>query len=302
MYFVVNSTSCTSSTGTGESRCCCINGSWGSCSSLGGGTSIILDIGDDGGNDSTALAEIATIRDDYGAVAESAADKALIDFAKIPPYQQYDPNRPPSSCAACDEFTGGTTLTWNTTDGLDGGGAVAEFDGYTINHSGTDETMVAWTDSPSSGNTDFTVTVKLSQFGSATNDGCGIAFLAAGTTASPTDMRLVFVQTGTGAGLVVGNATSYTASPSAASSDTFRFTTASVNTTVFYLQARYIDATRAITGWFSITGTHFFQIGASATTASADPTKWGLMMRDDPTCVFDWARARTDASKNSAGE
>lgn len=217
-------------------------------------------------------------------------------------YGQYDPNNPPASCAVCDEFTSGTTLTWNTTDGLDGGSATSEFGGYTLAHSGTNETMVAWTNSPSSGNIDFTVTVKVLQSGTASTDGCGIAFLAAGTTAAPTDIRQVYQQTGTGFGFVVGNVTSYTAAPTAASTETAKVSTVTLNTTPTYLQARYIDSTRAITGWFSYDGTHFYQIGASSTTASADPSKWGLMMRDDPTCVFAWARARTDANKNYAGE
>lgn len=51
------------------------------CGSGGGGSSIILDLGDDGGNDSTALGEIAIVNDTNGIFAESAADKLQIDVA-----------------------------------------------------------------------------------------------------------------------------------------------------------------------------------------------------------------------------
>ena len=54
----------------------------GAISCTASGSSITLDIGDDGGNDSTALAEIATTGDTNGVITEPSADKALIDFTK----------------------------------------------------------------------------------------------------------------------------------------------------------------------------------------------------------------------------
>jgi hypothetical protein len=48
----------------------------------GGGSSIIFDIGDDGGNDSTALGEIATTNDTNAIFTEVSADKLLIDLSK----------------------------------------------------------------------------------------------------------------------------------------------------------------------------------------------------------------------------
>lgn len=48
----------------------------------GAGSSIIFDIGDDGGNDSTALSEIATSGDTNAIFTEPSADKVLIDLTK----------------------------------------------------------------------------------------------------------------------------------------------------------------------------------------------------------------------------
>lgn len=55
------------------------------------GTSITLDLGDDGGNDSTALAEIATTNDNGGAFTEPSADKMLVDVAKLRPASADNP-------------------------------------------------------------------------------------------------------------------------------------------------------------------------------------------------------------------
>lgn len=305
--------------GTSEAFCCCKEGAVAACASGGSGTvtSVALAVPAEWSVSGSPVTGSGTITVSEatqsanavyaGPTSGSAAApgfRALVaaDLTAASPYDQYDPDRPPSSCAVCDEFTSSPSLTWDTTNGMDGGSATAEYDSYTIAHNGTNETGAIWTDSPSSGNTDFTVTVKLIQWGVGSNDGCGIAFLAAGTTTTPTDIRAVWEQTGTGAGFVVGNATSYTAVPSAASSDTSHFLASATNTSGVYLQARYVDSTRAITGWVSYDGRHFFQIGASATTASADPAKFGVLWRDDPTCVVQWIRARTDANKNDAGE
>jgi len=46
------------------------------------GSSIILDLGDDGGNDSVALGEIAVTNDTNAIFSEPSADKLLIDLSK----------------------------------------------------------------------------------------------------------------------------------------------------------------------------------------------------------------------------
>src|SRR3990167_9864707 len=54
---------------------------WKDIDDDGTGGSLIFDIGDDGGNDSTALAEIATSGDTNSIFTESAADKLLITLS-----------------------------------------------------------------------------------------------------------------------------------------------------------------------------------------------------------------------------
>lgn len=58
----------------------------------GGGSSVILDLGDDGSNESTALGEIATSGDLDGIVSEPSADKALFNFSKawVGPHLAFD--------------------------------------------------------------------------------------------------------------------------------------------------------------------------------------------------------------------
>lgn len=51
----------------------------------GVGSSVTLDLGDDGANESSAITEFATVRDDTSIFTESAADKLLIDVAKLKP-------------------------------------------------------------------------------------------------------------------------------------------------------------------------------------------------------------------------
>lgn len=53
------------------------------CFGAGGGSSIILDLDDDGSNESTALSEIAVINDTLGAFTEPTANKLLIDVSKL---------------------------------------------------------------------------------------------------------------------------------------------------------------------------------------------------------------------------
>lgn len=67
-----------------NSTCADITGSADLCdgSDAAGAASMILDLGDDAGNDSTALGEIATTGDTNSIFTESSADKLLIDLSK----------------------------------------------------------------------------------------------------------------------------------------------------------------------------------------------------------------------------
>lgn len=68
--------------GGSETHICTATNTW---TKLGTAPAITLDIGDDGGNDSVALTEFATVRDDTTIVTESSADKLLFDAAKVKP-------------------------------------------------------------------------------------------------------------------------------------------------------------------------------------------------------------------------
>lgn len=50
-----------------------------SSGNTGGGSSIVLDLGDNGSNESIALSEIATLGDTFGIFSESSPDKLLVD-------------------------------------------------------------------------------------------------------------------------------------------------------------------------------------------------------------------------------
>lgn len=79
---------------------------------------LTLDLGDDGGNDSTALAEIATIYDRYGIVTEPSADKALFDFAPVD--DRYLSGPPASPATPDDEFNGSLAGSWTVVSGGSG--------------------------------------------------------------------------------------------------------------------------------------------------------------------------------------
>ncbi|HYC54614.1 MAG TPA: hypothetical protein VEL28_06730 [Candidatus Binatia bacterium] len=48
----------------------------------GGGSSIVLDLADDGSNESSGVTEVAVVGDDYGVFSEPSADKLKIDWSK----------------------------------------------------------------------------------------------------------------------------------------------------------------------------------------------------------------------------
>lgn len=70
---------------------------------------LILDLGDDGGNDSTALSEIATSNDHGGALTEASADKAVLDFDRIGrPYSHLLDFKTGAADTPDDDFSSGT--------------------------------------------------------------------------------------------------------------------------------------------------------------------------------------------------
>lgn len=89
----------------------------GTDTSGAGGSSIIFDIGDDGGNDSIALSEIATSGDTNAIFTEPSADKLLIDLSKDWPKADTSDDLTCTNCIDATEIAelalGGTTTSGN---------------------------------------------------------------------------------------------------------------------------------------------------------------------------------------------
>lgn len=77
----------------------------------GSGTSVILDLADDGTNESTALAEIAVTNDTGAAFTEPSADKLLIDVSKLRPRSLLNPRVTPHAYDC--EFDSGLCAGWS---------------------------------------------------------------------------------------------------------------------------------------------------------------------------------------------
>jgi hypothetical protein len=76
-----------------------------------GGSSIILDLADNGVNESTALGEIATTGDTNAIFTEPAPDKLLIDLTKSWPKADAATINP-ANCAVAGAFPGGVDASW----------------------------------------------------------------------------------------------------------------------------------------------------------------------------------------------
>lgn len=161
----------------------------------GGGSSIVLDLDDDGTDESTGITEIATVNDRNSVMTEPAADKALIDFEGVAPFNEYDPDKPPGTCDACEEFTGDTeSLTWRW--GNQGTATISyKHDEAVLDDptgSGSNNRRIRWT-TISDPTSDFTVTSKCAgvDSGAADPPACHLAILVSGTEASPTTIQFI---------------------------------------------------------------------------------------------------------------
>lgn len=303
-YFIVDATSATSCAAGGstfEAHCCCKDGTWAVCDSGGGGGSVIFDIGDDGGNDSTSLAELSTVNDDYSAVTEPSADEVQIDFARIAPYQQYDPDRPPSSCATCEEFTGSFSQTWtwgnqgSATDVVEQG--MGKIDGPGAGAGRVFRALAA-----PSGGTDFTVTAKMFsgyEFTYSTTDSNGIWILEDGTVAAPTKFyEIITYPTGNwGCGLYGLTMTGF----NSWSSTQINFAASSACYVGLYIQARYTASNKHLDWYFSLNG-RIWTWGALIVLTN-HPSYVGRSNSDGTNPgYFEFFRIRTDADRNLAGE
>lgn len=271
------------------------------------GPLITLDLGDDGGNDSTALAEIATDNDDYNVVTEPSADKALIDFAKVPPYQQYDPDRPPASFGTGgwrEEWTGNTasqTWTWGNQDSAT---ETLIYDGAVVVGDATnDEQRMRWVAAATNADQTFTVKVINVATGLGVNQGCMTASLIAGTIATPTAMELLSFGDYAADNIAFFSDADYNRGNGGTTHGAANTTWSMPNysSTHACLQIRYTDSSRDMSGWIAWDCKSWVEV-SSATTVSADPLYWGYGLRDEATCRFEWAQLRTDANRNDASD
>lgn len=266
--------------------------------------SITLDLGDDGGSDSTALAEVATSGDDYGAVTEPSADKALVNFGQIAPYRQYDPNRPPSSCDTCEEWTGDTAAQSWSWGNQDAASEVIGYDSALFTGDSADEERFRWVAAPA--NSDQTLTAKLQVLSVAgVADACQVATLVSGTIASPTSIEIFqYAKSGTSSyGFAFYVDDNY--SPAAGVTLHGSFYSIWESTEVLqqhvFMQIRYTDSSRSTETWLSWNAKDWYQVGTAA-TAAADPAYWGYGARKGAQCRYEFFRVRTDANRNDVSD
>lgn len=234
---------------------------------------------------------------------DSATDTLAlaVETAELAPYDEYDPDKPPATCASCYEFTGtGFACEW----GNQGSSTVTNnFDSLLfLGDTAANEEHVCGLGSPSSGSVDFTVTAKFQYvFNGANNDGCVLGVVEQGTIGSPTEITFTEVIESTTDVFQFYSATSYAYAGLAAIGSTVATTMAVLSVGQQCLQLRYTDSSRALTAWYSLNCVDFYQVGSTA-TLSADPPYFYIGARDGGNCRFDWVRARTDASRNQSSD
>lgn len=278
---------------------------WQAC---GSGGSLTLDLADDGSNESTALSELATDNDDYSVVTEPSADKALFDFAKVPPYQQYDPDRPPSSCATCDEFTGdAASLTWRW--GNQGASTIA----YGLDQAelevpvGSGENLrVRWTTGADGSATDWVTTASIVADPKGNYNLAGLALIAAGDETTPTHIQTCARQHN-GNNYVMAfvrfnNYTTFNSNTDATGSGEHLPTDWTGAT---YIQLRYVSSTKVLSCHWSLDGKRFFETFTTLTLGAHPTTSIGFFINAaNPSVVtplyVNWFRQRTDATGTSA--
>ena len=293
-----------------SSRCARFDGSGelvaasGDCSAGDTGTAITLDLGDDGGNDSTSLSEMATSGDDHSAITEPSADKALIDFAKIPPYRQYDPDRPPASAGTGgwrEDFTGNAETTASAWANQGSSTVTFEYDTAFFRGDTTNQFRTRYVAAPA--NADQTLMAKIHHVYQATTnlDSCGIGLVNGGSEASPTATAFLYYGNFATDGIAFAYDTDY--DPAAGIVQVGSTASISIQEQSYnfhYLRLRYTDSTRALEGAWSRDGIEFYVIGT--TTLASDPISWHYNVRREGQCRFWWWQLRTDANRNQASD
>lgn len=290
----------------GASITCADAGGKTVCTLTDADTKITLDLGDDGGNDSTALAEVATSGDTYAVVTEPSADKALLNLSRMPTYGEQHFDRPPASCFLCDEFTdGASTLTW-AWGNQDSATVTLENDGLNLDSVNTNEYHAYCIDTATHSmpvNSDQVWCAKVTATIDTPTEICGLAVVEAGTLASPTEISSFGPLNASVDGFAGAGYTAWTLTGSA-SHAAYNFTTYDVlSSDAVYIKMSYVDSTRAVTESFSFDGKRWQNITTgTATTLSADPVTWCIVGRNAANCFWDFVRLRTDAGRETCGE
>lgn len=225
----------------------------------------------------------------WAAVVSSALPQHLID---------YSPDRAPTSCAACEEFTDGAlsqTWTWGNQSSAT---ETLAMDGATINFNGATGRTVRWLASPGAVNWTATMKARPGYNASGSGECVGMAVLESGTIATPTAFReFLHNNNGVDAWRVYGlKLSSYSAY---VSTDTPVW--AVDDLLPVYIQARYTTSTKGLVWAWSHDGMTWTT--AAGLTLAADPTYIG---RETCTAAsihqVDFFRVRTDANRNLSGE
>lgn len=213
---------------------------------------------------------------------------------------EYDPDMPPVSCATCDEWTGDTETLSGSWANQDAASYSITLDGLLLTGEATgNEIRGRCYDPPSSGNTDFTEIVRVTQGSFPAAGGCGILFLTGGTLAAPTQVR--YLRTAADANVYLTTDADFDLAAGAANSGSASFGTVGSWLYGIYFKLVYDNTGATVAGYASANGLIWRTI-ATGVAAGADPSKMCLIVHDDTPCQFDFLRARTDADRANAGE
>lgn len=231
---------------------------------------------------------------------------APVSYSAASPFDQYDPDRPPTSVGTggwSEEWTGNAasqTWTWGNQD------AATEsitYDSALVTGEATaDENRIRTTAAAT--NADQVLSAKMilgENLVSNTNAGCLLVVITAGTQATPTALQ--FFGTVDAATDVVHSYSDTDLNPSAGASvhaSGTAWTEFDYMSSASYLQIRYTDSTRVMTFHISFDGMTWTPIGT--VTPAADPLYWGYSVRDHSICRWQFIRLRTDANRNDVGE
>lgn len=233
----------------------------------------------------------------------------LIDFAKVPPYRKYDPDRPPSSLGTggiADEFIGGPSLTWRW--GNQGTSTIAyslDQAHLTVPSVAGENLRVRWTTGADGSATDWVATLSMEWDPVANFNSAGIALLVAGDETTPTDIQTCARLHSTSNSRVVfarfDSYTSFDANTDISSGgeglpDSWLGPT--------YLQMRYVSSTKELSCSFA-TRSRFFEEFTKRTLAAHPTTSIGFFINASNASVVrpmyvNFFRQRTDATGTTA--